>query len=98
MRIRIALTAFFCLLACCALVAQSKSSRADLLKPSTTSNSGRTSATQSGGGRGIFDVATSSDAGRKAGSVAPAAGRSTATVSPFGTASNRARSSYWRRY
>lgn len=103
MRIRIALIAFFCLLACCALVAQSKngqnsgkSSRADLLKSS--SNSGRTSANQSGGGKSIFDVATSSDAGRRSGAVAPAAGRSTATVSPFGTTSNRARSSSARRW
>jgi len=98
MRIRIAFIAFFCLLACCALVAQSngKSARADILKPST-SNSGRTSANQSGG-RGIFDIATSSDAGRKTGSAAPAAGRSTATVSPFGTTSNRTKSSSARRW
>ena len=103
MRIRIALTAFFCLLASCALVAQTrtgqsdgKSSRADLLK-SSPSNSGRTSAGQSGG-RGIFDIATSSDAGTKNGSAASAAGRTTATVSPFGTTSNRTKSSSARRW
>ncbi len=103
MRIRIALTAFFCLLASCALVAQSrtgqndgKSSRADLLK-STSSKSGRTSASQSGG-RGIFDVATSPDAGKKTGSAASAAGRTTATASPFGTTSPRTKSSSARRW
>ena len=103
MRIRIALTVFFCMAVCCALVAQSrtgqsdgKSSRADILKPAA-SNSGRTSAGQSGG-RGIFDIATSSDAGKKPGSATPAAGRSTATVSPFGTTSNRTRSSSARRW
>ena len=103
MKIRIALTAFFCLLASCALVAQTrtgqsdgKTSRADLLKPSS-SNSGRTSANQSGG-RGIFDVATSSDAGKKSGSAAPAAGRNTVTASPFGTTSPRTKSSTARRW
>ena len=105
MKIRIALTAFFCLLACCALVAQSrtgqsdgKTSRGDLLKSSTSnSNSGRTSANQSGN-RGIFDIATSSDAGRKTGTAAPAAGRTTVTSSPFGTTSPRTKSSSARRW
>ncbi len=103
MKIRIALTAFFCMLACSVLVAQSrtgqndgKSSRADLLK-SSAPNSGRTSATQSGG-RGIFDIATSSDAGKKSGSAASAAGRSTVTASPFGTTSPRTKSSSARRW
>ena len=103
MRIRFALTAFFCLTAACAVFAQSrtgqgdaKSSRGDLLK-SSPSNSGKTSANQPGG-RGIFDIATSSDAGKKNGAVAPAAGRSTVTASPFGTTSNRARSSSARRW
>ena len=103
MRIRIALTAFFCLLASCALVAQTrtgqsdgKTSRADLLKPSS-SNSGRTSANQSAG-RGIFDIATSSDAGKKSGSAAPAAGRNTVTASPFGTTSPRTKASTARRW
>ena len=98
MRIRIVLTAFFCLAAGCAVFAQTrtgqsdgKSSRADLLK-SSTSNSGRSSANQSGG-RGIFDIATSSDAGKKSGSAAPAAGRNTVTASPFGTTSPRTKSS-----
>ena len=108
MKIRIALTAFFCLLACCALVAQSRtgqgsssnsSSRGDLLKssPSSSSGSGRSSANQSGG-RGIFDIATSSDAGKKTGKAAPAAGRSTVTASPFGTTSPRTKSSSARRW
>ena len=103
MKIRIALTAFFCLLASCALVAQTrtgqsdgKTSRADLLK-SSSSNPGRTSASQSGG-RGIFDIATSSDAGKKSATAAPAAGRTTATASPFGTTSPRTRSSSARRW
>ena len=107
MKTRIALTAF-CLLACCALVAQSRtgqgsssnsSSRGDLLKssPSSSSSSGRSSANQSGG-RGIFDIATSSDAGRKTGTAAPAAGRSTVTASPFGTTSPRTKSSSARRW
>ena len=102
MRIRIVLTAFFCLAASCALFAQSrtgqsdgKSSRADLLKSS--SSSGRTSA-KSSGGRGIFDIATSSDAGKKSGAAAPATGRTTATASPFGTTSPRTRSSSARRW
>ena len=100
MRIRIVLTAFFCLASSCALVAQSrtgqsdgKSSRADLLKSS--SSSGRTSA-KSSGGRGIFDIATSSDAGKKSGAAAPATGRTTATASPFGTTSPRTKSSAHR--
>ena len=91
MRIRIALTAFFCLTACCALVAQS---RTGLAAPSS---SGKTPAKQSGG-RGIFDIATSPDAGKKSATPAPAAGRSTVTASPFGTTSNRARSSSARRW
>ena len=81
MRIRIALTAFFCLTACCALVAQS---RTGLAAPSS---SGKNVS------RGIFDIATSSDAGNKSGSAAPAAGRAAATVSPFGTTSPRTKSS-----
>ena len=86
MRIRFALTAFFCLLASCALVAQT---RTGLAAPSS---SGKNVS------RGIFDIATSSDAGKKSGSAAPASGRSTATVSPFGTASNRTRSASARRW
>ena len=91
MRIRIALTAFFCMTACCALVAQS---RPGLAAPSS---SGKTPAKQSGG-RGIFDIATSPDAGKKSATPAPAAGRSTVTASPFGTTSNRARLSSARRW
>lgn len=87
MRIRIALTAFFCLAAGCAVFAQT---RTGLAAPS--SSSGKTTAKQSGG-RGIFDIATSSDAGKKSGPATPAAGRTTATTSPFGTASPRTRSS-----
>ncbi len=87
MRIRIALTAFFCLAASCAVVAQTRSG---LAAPSSSS-SGKTKTKQSGG-RGIFDIATSSDAGKKSGSAAPATGRTTATTTPFGTASPRTRS------
>ena len=108
MKIRIALTAFFCMLACCALVAQSRtggqgasansSSRGGLMQSAASnSSSGRSSASQPGG-RGIFDIATSSDAGKKSGTAAPAAGRSTATASPFGTTSSRTRSSTARRW
>ena len=98
MRIRIALTAFFCLAASCALVAQAGNSRGGLLSNSASSGSGRTSATAKSGGRGIFDIATSSDAGKKSGSAAPASGRSTVTSSPFGTTSPRTRSSSARRW
>ncbi len=107
MRIRIALTAFFCMAACCALVAQSRTgqgtanpSRGGLLSSpgSSGSNSGRTAAKQSGG-RGIFDIATSSAAGKNQGSAASAPGRTTtATASPFGTTSARTRSSSARRW
>ena len=103
MRIRIALTAFFCL-AACAVFAQSRTgqgasggSRGGLLS-SAGSGSGKTTAKTSGG-RGIFDIALSSDTGKKqGGTVAPAAGRTTATVSPFGTTSPRTRSSSTRRW
>lgn len=88
MRIRIALTAFFCFTACCAIVAQSRTG----LSAPPSSSSGKTNAKQSGG-RGIFDIATSSDAGKGSGSAAPATGRSTATASPFGTTSPRTKSS-----
>ena len=80
MRIRIALTAFF-LAAGCAVVAQT---RTGLAAPSS---SGKNVS------KGIFDIATSSDAGKKTGSVAPASGRTTTTsASPFGTTSNRTKS------
>jgi len=106
MRIRIALTAFFCMLACCSLVAQTRTgasgsggSRSGLLSSPASSNSGRSSARPSDTARrGIFDIATSSDAGKKTGSAAPAPGRSTATASPFGTTSNRTRSASARRW
>ena len=81
MRIRIALTAFFCLMAGCAVFAQTRTGL------SAPSSSGKNVS------RGIFDIATSSDAGKKSGSAAPAAGRTTATTSPFGTTSPRTRSS-----
>jgi hypothetical protein len=104
MRIRIALTAFFCMALACAVFAQSRTgqgasgnSRGGLLS-SAGSSSGKTTAKQSGG-RGIFDIATSSDTGKKqGGTVAPAVGRTTATVSPFGTTSPRTRSSSARRW
>ena len=81
MRIRIALTAFFCLAAGCAVFAQT---RTGLAAPSS---SGKNVS------KGIFDIATSSDAGKKTGSVAPASGRTTTTsASPFGTTSNRTKS------
>ena len=100
MRIRIALTAFFCLTACCALVAQNRTgqgasgnSRGGLLSSPASSSSGRTAAKPSDTARrGIFDIATSSENGKKQGSAAPASGRTTATASPFGTTSNRTRS------
>jgi len=105
MRIRIALTAFFCMLACCALIAQTRAgqgassgSRGGLLS-SPASSSGRTSAKPSDTARrGIFDIATSSENGKKSGSAAPASGRATATASPFGTTSNRTRSASARRW
>ena len=103
MRIRFALTAFFCLALACAVFAQSRTgqgasgnSRGGLLS-SSGSSSGKTTAKTSGG-RGIFDIATSSDAGKKTGSAAPAAGRTTATASPFGTTSPRTKSSSARRW
>jgi hypothetical protein len=80
MRIRIALTAFFCLAAGCAVFAQT---RTGLAAPSS---SGKNVS------RGIFDIATSSDAGKKSGSAAPAAGRTTTSASPFGTTSPRTKS------
>ena len=106
MRIRIALTAFFCLAACCALIAQTRTgqgtssgSKGGGLLSSPTSSSGRTAAKPSDTARrGIFDIATSSENGKKSGSAAPASGRTTATTSPFGTTSNRARSSSARRW
>ncbi len=104
MRIRIALTAFFCMALACAVFAQSRTgqgasggSRGGLLS-SAGSGSGKTTAKTSGG-RGIFDIALSSDTGKKqGGTVAPAAGRTTATASPFGTTSPRTRSSSARRW
>ena len=104
MRIRFALAAFFCVMACCALVAQTRTgttgqgasgnSRGGLLSSPASSSSGRTT-TKPGdtARRGIFDIATSSENGKKSGSAAPATGRTTATASPFGTTSNRTRSS-----
>ena len=80
MKIRIALTAFFCLAAGCAVFAQT---RTGLAAPSS---SGKNVS------RGIFDIATSSDAGKKSGSAAPTAGRTTTSASPFGTTSPRTKS------
>ncbi len=88
MKIRIALTAFFCLTVCCALVAQT---RTGLASPSSSSSSKNVS-------KGIFDIATSSETGRSTGSAQSASGRTTATASPFGTASSRTRSSSARRW
>ena len=101
MRIRIVLTAFFCLLACCALVAQNRTgqgtsnSKGGLMASPTSTKS---SSAKAQGGRGIFDIATSSDAGAKSGSAAPAAGRTSTTASPFGTTSPRTKSSSARRW
>lgn len=101
MRIRIALTAFFCLLACCALVAQNRTgqgsnsnTRGSLM---ASSGSGKSSPAKASGGRGIFDIATSSDSAGKGG-AAPAAGRTATKASPFGTTSPRTRSSSTRRW
>ena len=102
MRIRIALTAFFCLLACCALVAQNRTgqgsnsnTRGGLM---TSSASGKTSSAKASGGRGIFDIATSSDSAGKNTSASPAAGRTATKASPFGTTSPRTRTSSTRRW
>ena len=95
MRIRTALAAFVCMLACCALVAQD-ASRGGLLSSPASSSSGKSTAKSSGTARrGIFDIATSSDAGKKStgASAASAPGRTTATVSPFGSTSTRTKSS-----
>ena len=86
MRIRIALTAFFCLAAGCALFAQT---RTGLAAPSS---SGKNVS------RGIFDIATSSESGKKSGGAASAASRTTTSTtstsaSPFGTTSPRTKSS-----
>ena len=101
MRIRIALTAFFCLLACCALVAQNRSGQASSSNGRgglmTSSGSGKSSSAKASGGRGIFDIATSSDSA-KGGGAAPAAGRTATKASPFGTTSPRTRSSSTRRW
>ena len=103
MRIRTALAAFVCLAACCALVAQDTPRGGLLSSPASSSSSAKSpakssatksSATKSSGTarRGIFDIATSSDAGKKSGSAASAPGRTTATTSPFGTTSPRTKS------
>lgn len=101
MRIRVALSAFFCLAACCALVAQD-ASRNGLLTSPASSSSGRSAARSSGTARkGIFDIATSPDSGKNNGSAATstATGRTTtATASPFGTTSTRTRSASARRW
>lgn len=96
MRIRIALTAFFCMALACAVFAQSRTGQG----ASGGSRSGLSAPASSGKNvsRGIFDIATSSDAGKSSGSVSPATGRTTATVSPFGTTSPRTRSSSARRW
>ena len=58
----------------------------------------KSSSSKAPGGRGIFDIATSSDAGAKGGKAAPAAGRTSTTASPFGTTSPRTKSSSARRW
>ena len=58
----------------------------------------KSSSAKAPGGRGIFDIATSSDAGAKGGKAAPAAGRTSTTASPFGTTSPRTKSSSARRW
>ena len=50
------------------------------------------------GGRSIFDAATSGQSGTTKGSVAPATGKNTATVSPFGTTSPTTKKSSGRRW
>ena len=93
MRIRIVLTAFFCLLACCALVAQNRTgqgtsnSKGGLMASPTSTKS---SSAKAQGGRGIFDIATSSDAGKKSGSAASAAAHSRAFLLPPYPAPGRA--------
>ena len=58
----------------------------------------KSSSAKAPGGRGIFDIATSSDAGAKGGKAASATGRSSTTASPFGTTSPRTKSSSARRW
>ena len=65
---------------------------------SSPSSGKTTSSAKTQGGRGIFDIATSPDAGAKSGSAAPAAGRTSTTASPFGTTSPRTKSSSARRW
>ena len=57
----------------------------------------RSASAKASGGRGIFDIATSSDSA-KGGGAAPAAGRTATKASPFGTTSPRTRSSSTRRW
>ena len=57
----------------------------------------RSASAKASGGRGIFDIATSSDSAKGA-AAAPAAGRTTTKASPFGTTSPRTRSSSTRRW
>ena len=99
------LAAFLCL-AACSLPAQAQSrnsgqssSRNDLL--TSPSSQGRSSSKSSGnnsGGRSIFDIAIRMEPGGKNGQVAPAAGRTSTSGSPFGTTSNRMKSSSSRRW
>ena len=65
-----------------------------------SSTSGKTSSNsrEAPGKKGLFDIATSSNSGTKNSSVAPAVGRTTTKASPFGTTSQRAKSSSTRRW
>ena len=72
---------------------QGASRRDVMASPTSTTKSGA----KTTGGRGIFDAATSGQAGANT-SVTPATGRNTATVSPFGTTSPTTKKSSARRW
>lgn len=72
---------------------QGTSRRDVMASPASTSKSGA----KTTGGRGIFDAAMSTQPGANT-SIAPATGRNTATVSPFGTTSPTTRKTSARRW
>jgi len=93
MSLRFAAAVFLCL-AACTLFAQGRTGQG------ASARGGSQSASLSTNGapkRNIFDIATSSDSGKTNTSVSPASSGRT-TVSPFGTASPRTRSSSARRW
>lgn len=96
MRIQHVILACFCLAAALPAIHAASgqgTSRRDLLSSPASKNG-----TKASGGRSIFDAATSAQSGGTKGSVAPATGKSTATVSPFGTTSPTTKKSSGRRW